>query len=75
MELDRASANTRFQSAPPGGTSSARREPSAVPDMTGDTLRNHRGVLRESMWWHPTLDADPEHVWLRSVVATAGERL
>ena len=31
--------------------------------------------LCESMWWHPTLDADPEHIWLRGLVAAAGERL
>jgi DNA-binding transcriptional LysR family regulator len=29
----------------------------------------------ESLWWHPTRDADPEHIWLRSVVSTASGRV
>ncbi|SDP37453.1 DNA-binding transcriptional regulator, LysR family [Actinopolyspora xinjiangensis] len=31
--------------------------------------------LVEALWWHPTHDSDPEHVWLRSVFAEAGEQL
>ena len=31
--------------------------------------------LCESMWWHPNRDADPEHIWLRGVVSTAGGRV
>jgi DNA-binding transcriptional LysR family regulator len=31
--------------------------------------------LCESLWWHPTREADPEHIWLRSVISTAGGRV
>ncbi|ASU78981.1 hypothetical protein CDG81_12565 [Actinopolyspora erythraea] len=31
--------------------------------------------LVEALWWHPTHDSDPEHVWLRSIFAEAGEQL
>jgi DNA-binding transcriptional LysR family regulator len=31
--------------------------------------------LRESFWWNGVHDRDPEHVWLRSVLAEASARL
>ena len=31
--------------------------------------------LLEAMWWHPTYDEDPEHAYLRDVVARAAVRL
>jgi DNA-binding transcriptional LysR family regulator len=31
--------------------------------------------LRESFWWNAVHDRDPEHVWLRSVLSVASERL
>lgn len=30
--------------------------------------------LIEAVWWHPVYDADPEHTWLRSLLAEAGSR-
>ncbi len=32
------------------------------------------GQLVEAMWWHPVYDDDPEHTYLRDVVARAAER-
>lgn len=29
--------------------------------------------LMEAFWWHPTLQADPAHRWLRDVIQRAGE--
>ena len=31
--------------------------------------------LVEAMWWHPSLDHDPGHVWFRTIVERAGERI
>jgi len=31
--------------------------------------------LCESFWWHPNREADPEHIWLRSVISSAGARV
>jgi DNA-binding transcriptional LysR family regulator len=31
------------------------------------------GQLVEAMWWHPVFDDDPEHAWLRDLVARAAE--
>ena len=33
------------------------------------------GPLTEAMWWHPTRDRDPGHLWLRSVLRSAVPRL
>ena len=32
------------------------------------------GPLVEAMWWHPALDDDPEHRYLRDVIARAAEQ-
>lgn len=32
-------------------------------------------TLTEAFWWHPSLDADPAHRWLRDAVAEAGSRV
>jgi DNA-binding transcriptional LysR family regulator len=31
--------------------------------------------LVEALWWHPMHERDPEHVWMRSVMAEAGARV
>ncbi|NHD16127.1 MULTISPECIES: LysR family transcriptional regulator [unclassified Actinopolyspora] len=31
--------------------------------------------LVEALWWHPTHDNSPEHTWLRSIFAEAGQQL
>ena len=31
--------------------------------------------LVEAMWWHPSLEHDPGHIWFRSIVARAGRRI
>ncbi len=31
--------------------------------------------LVEAMWWHPSLDHDPGHVWFRTIVERAGRRI
>lgn len=31
--------------------------------------------ITEALWWHPTHEHDPEHVWLRSVFVEAGRRV
>jgi DNA-binding transcriptional LysR family regulator len=33
------------------------------------------GQLVEAMWWHPVYDDDPEHAYLRDVVARAAEQV
>jgi DNA-binding transcriptional LysR family regulator len=31
--------------------------------------------LVEALWWHPSLEHDPRHIWFRSIVERAGRRL
>ena len=31
--------------------------------------------LVEALWWHPSLEHDPGHLWFRAVVARAGRRI
>jgi hypothetical protein len=31
--------------------------------------------LVEAMWWHPSLEHDPGHIWFRSIVERAGRRI
>ncbi|MGH3182481.1 MAG: hypothetical protein ACRDOE_11330 [Streptosporangiaceae bacterium] len=29
----------------------------------------------EALWWHPMYERDPAHIWLRRVLAQAGQRI